>query len=187
MVSFGRPVNILLAGTALVGGWALLTGTPIATVLRMTDRSVQVAVDRVPDLTAGAFPMVQPKGQDRTGKAELYEIRVKNMTAGPLSADSLVIVLDRITDNRTGEDVLGTFEVLEPTGLTADGKAYFRVPSGGQSLLASSDETSPIQVKIRNHAEIQFFTPSFRVREAHRLTVASPASGSQLIRTATAH
>ena len=167
MKRMNRTEKILLVGLTLVGGWAIISSAHSPEVLRLPETAPQPRVERVPDLTSGALPVVLVSGQDPIAKATMYEVSIKNLTAGPLQAKSLVIVLDGITDNLTGEEVSERVQVLSADGWTVDGKAYFRVPSTQGEWIASSDMASPIRVKLREHDKIPAFTPSFRVRELH--------------------
>jgi hypothetical protein len=161
-----RPIKkLVLVAITLLAGWGIASSTPLAEVFGRPVKPAEPTVQRVPDLTAGAMPVVRIMSQDPVHKTTLYDVRIKNMTAGPLPAKSLVVVLDRITDNQTGVEVSTQFQVLHADGWTVDGKAYFRVPSAQNEWIEASDVGSPIHVVIHDRDEIPFYTPSFRVRE----------------------
>ena len=85
-------------------------------------------------------------------------------------ADSLIIVLDRITniggqdrENLTGESLLNRMEIIGQDGTTEDGRPFFRVPQGSGPDLTPNSESLPVTVRIRNRDYVAVFTPSFRV------------------------
>jgi len=156
---------ITLVVTLGIGSWALISLGHIPTVLGFTIQPGSSTVTSGPDLTAGALPHVQMTEQDPIEKATIYEVRVKNMTAGPVPAKSLVLVVDRVTDNRNGEEVGDRIDVLNADGHTQDGKSYYRVEANRGSWIGPEEKAKPIRVKMRERDKIPYFTPSFRVRE----------------------
>lgn len=164
--SIKRMIVLLVVAGFGAAGWIAVDSDRMADALNVTGTpSPSPVVVPGPDLTAGALPHVRAKGQDPIEKSTVFEVRVKNMTAGPVSAKSLVLVVDRVTDNRNGEEVGDRVDVLNADGHTHDGKSYYRVEADHGAWLGPSEKAKPIQVKLREHDKIHFFTPSFRVRE----------------------
>ncbi len=104
---------------------------------------------------------------------------VKNLSSDPLVGESLIIVLDKITNiggnewmTGTSESNLTRMEILGQNGETDDGKPYFRIPHGSGPDLPPYTESSPASVRIRNKDYLIVFTPVFRVYGMKR----SPAS-----------
>lgn len=126
--------------------------------------------DQLTDLTGHANVVVTLKVRDVWTSEFRYDVSVRNNSADHLVGDSLLIVLDKIT-NVAGEDreplqkvpFLNRFEVLGQDGETDDGKPYFRVPVGPKKDLGPHDESPPATVRIRNKDYVIVFTPSFRV------------------------
>jgi hypothetical protein len=129
------------------------------------------ALDQLPDLTDNAAQaVVTLKGRDNFNSEYMYDVSVKNLSSDPLVAESLVIVLDKITniggDERTSgtsESNLSRMEILGQDGETDDGKPYFRIPRGSEPDLPPNTESSPVTVRIRNKDYLIVFTPFFRV------------------------
>jgi hypothetical protein len=127
------------------------------------------ALDQLPDLTDKAAQAVVPlKGRDNFNGEYMYDVSVNNLSSDPLVAESLVIVLDKITniggDERTSgtsESNLSRMEILGQDGETDDGKPYFRIPRGSGPDLQSYTESSPVTVRIRNKDSLIVFTPFF--------------------------
>ncbi|MFQ5932359.1 MAG: hypothetical protein ACE5MM_08115 [Nitrospiraceae bacterium] len=126
------------------------------------------SVDELTDLTGGTSVVVTQTGHDTFTNEYRYDVSVRNQTAYPLDADSLVVVLDQITD-LAGKDAVDRIEVVGQDGETADGKPYFRIPVEGPTLAPYSD-SQPATVRLRNPAYTIVFTPSFRVRGLRRPT-----------------
>lgn len=127
-------------------------------------------LDQLTDLTGKASVVVTLKGRDNFTSEYRYDVSVRNHTSDLLIADSLVIVLDKITnlagDDReglTGESFLTRFEVLGQDGETDDGKPFFRVPLGPTPDLSPLTDSLPATVRLRNKDYVAVFTPSFRV------------------------
>ncbi|MGQ0812673.1 MAG: hypothetical protein ACT4OO_15810 [Nitrospiraceae bacterium] len=128
-----------------------------------------VPIDELTDLTGKATAVVTLKGRDNFASEYRYDVSVKNLSSDPLVSDSLVIVLDRITDlagdtrqNLNNDSLLSRMEVLGQDGETDDGKPYFRIPAGSADLTAQG-QSRPATVRIRNKDYVIVFTPSFRV------------------------
>jgi len=132
-------------------------------------------IDQLTDLTGRANAVVTLKGRDNFTSEYRYDVSVKNLSPEPLIAESLVIVLDKIT-NLAGEDreslnhdtLLSRFEVVGQDGETDEGKPFFRIPVGSSPDLAPQTESRPAAVRIRNRDYVIVFTPSFRVYGAKR-------------------
>jgi hypothetical protein len=129
------------------------------------------ALDQLPDLTdKAAQAVVTLKGRDNFNSEYSYDVSVKNLSSDPLVGDSLVIVLDKITNiggdewtSGTRESILSRMEILGQDGVTDDGKPYFRIPRGSGPDLPPYSESSPATVRIRNKDYLIVFTPFFRV------------------------
>lgn len=126
--------------------------------------------DHLTELTGRVNAIVTLKGRDNFTSEYRYDISVRNLSPDPIVADSLVIVLDKIT-NIAGEErevlksetILSRFEVLGQDGETDDGKAFFRIPAGNGPDLAPQTDSRPANVRIRNKDYLAVFTPSFKV------------------------
>jgi hypothetical protein len=129
-----------------------------------------VSLDQLSDLTGKATPIVTLTGRDNFTSEYRYDVSVRNNSGEPLIADSLVLVLDKVT-NLAGEEreplknesFLQRFEVLDQDGETEDGKPFFRVPSGSSPDLAPHSDSRAATVRLRNKDYVAVFTPSFRV------------------------
>lgn len=128
------------------------------------------SLDQLSDLTGKATPIVTLKGRDNFTSEYRYDVSVRNNSGDPLIADSLVLVLDKVT-NLAGEEreplknesFLQRFEVLDQDGETDDGKPFFRVPTGSSPDLAPHSDSRAATVRLRNRDYVAVFTPSFRV------------------------
>jgi hypothetical protein len=131
---------------------------------------IAASLDQLSDLTGKATAIVTLKGRDNFTSEYRYDVSVRNHSGDPLIADSLVLVLDKVT-NLAGEDreplknesFLQRFEVLDQDGETDDGKPFFRVPTSGSPDLAPHSDSRPATVRLRNKDYVAVFTPSFRV------------------------
>jgi hypothetical protein len=127
-------------------------------------------LEQLTDLTGRATTTVTLKGRDNFTSEYRYDVSVRNHSPDPLVADSLIIVLDKIT-NLAGEDreplksetLLSRFEVVGQDGETEDGKPFFRIPAGPSQDLSPQTDSLPAFVRIRNKDYLAIFTPSFRV------------------------
>lgn len=127
-------------------------------------------LDHLTDFTGKATVIVTLKGRDNFTSEYRYDVSVRNQTADLLIADSLIIVLDKIT-NLAGEDrealksepLLSRFDVLGQDGETEDGKPFFHIPAGAVADLPPQTDSLPASVRIRNRDYLAVFTPSFRI------------------------
>ena len=136
----------------------------------MVPESSAGPLDQLTDLTGKASVVVTLKGRDNFTSEYRYDVNVRNHTSDLLIADSLVIVLDKITnlagedrEGLTGESFLTRFDVLGQDGETDDGKPFFRIPVGPTPDLASLTDSLPATVRLRNKDYLSVFTPSFKV------------------------
>jgi hypothetical protein len=149
----------------LLIGPVLLTGS-----LESATTALAAPLDQLTDLTGKIPIVVTLKGRDNFSSEYRYDVSVRNNSADPIIADSLVIVLDKIT-NLAGEErealkketILSQFDVLGQDGETEDGKPFFRIPVGTSPDLAPLAESRPAVVRIRNKDYLIVFTPVFRV------------------------
>ena len=137
------------------------------------------ALDQLSDLTdKAAQAVVTLKGRDNFNSEYLYDVSVKNLSSDPLVGESLIIILDKITNiggdewmAGTSESYLRRMEILGQDGETDDGKPYFRIPRGSGPDLPPYTESSPATVRIRNKDYLIVFTPFFRVYGMKRPSV----------------
>lgn len=141
------------------------------------------ALDQLSDLTdKAAQAVVTLKDRDNFNSEYLYDVRVKNLSSDPLVGESLIIILDKITNIGGDEWMAGTsesnltrMEILGQDGETDDGKPYFRIPRGSGPDLPPYTESSPASVRIRNKDYLIVFTPVFRVYGMKRPPVSPKA------------
>jgi hypothetical protein len=126
--------------------------------------------DQLTDFTGRVSPIVTLKGRDTFTSEYRYDVSVRNLTPDPIIGDSLVIVLDKITnlagqdrEGLTGELLLDRFDILDAEGQTDDGKPYFRIPAGTALDLAPQTDSPSVSIRLRNKDYVAVFTPSFRV------------------------
>jgi hypothetical protein len=151
--------------------WRLsLAGILLGLSWPMVFESTAGPLDQLTDLTGRATVVVTLKGRDNFTSEYRYDISVRNQSPDPLIADSLVIILDKITnlagedrDPLKGESFLRLFDVLGQDGETGDGKPFFHVPVGSNQDLLPQTESLPASIRIRNKDYLIVFTPSFRV------------------------
>lgn len=137
---------------------------------------VQVAaVDQLTDLSGKATPIVTLRSRDNFSSEYRYDVSVSNHSVDTFVADSLILVLDHITntagqdhENLTGESLLTRMEIIGQDGATEDGKPFFRVPQGSGPDLTPNSQSLPVTVRIRNRDYVAVFTPNFRVMGAKR-------------------
>lgn len=134
------------------------------------------SLDQLTDLTGRVQAIVTLKGRDNFTSEYSYDVSVRNLSPDTITGDSLIIVLDRITnlagedrEGLTGESFLKRFEILGQDGLTDDGKPFFRIPAGASSNLVPQTDSLPAAVRIRNRDYVAIFTPSFKVLGQKRL------------------
>jgi hypothetical protein len=95
-------------------------------------------LDQLPDLTdKAAQAVVTLKDLDNFNSEYMYDVSVKNLSSDPLVGESLVLVLDKITNiggdewsSGTSESNLSRMEILGQDGETDDAKPYFGIPRG---------------------------------------------------------
>jgi hypothetical protein len=154
-----------LPTAALIGG--LLFSCALLTSITGFAAS---SLDQLTELTGKASVIVTLKGRDNFTSEYRYDVSVRNHTSDALIADSLVIVLDKITnlagedrEGLTGESFLKRFDVLGQDGETDDGKPFFRIPVGPSPDLGPLTDSLPASIRLRNKDYLAVFTPSFRV------------------------
>lgn len=170
--------------------WQLsLAGVVVGVLGSSVLESAAASLDQLTDLTGRATAVVTLKGRDNFSSEYRYDVSVKNQSPDLLIADSLIVVLDKITnlageeqDNLKGESFLKLFDVLGQDGETDDGKPFFRIPVGSSPDLAPQTISIPASVRIRNKEYLIVFTPSFRVfgqkrvpLEPRRIEATAPA------------
>ena len=126
--------------------------------------------DHLTELTGKVNAIVTLTGRDNFTSEYRYDVSVRNQSPDIIAADSLVIVLEKITnlagedrEGLTGESFLKRFEVLGQDGETDDGKPFFNIPIGTSTDLTPQTDSLPASVRIRNRDYVAVFTPSFRV------------------------
>lgn len=126
--------------------------------------------DHLTEFTGKTNVIVTLKSRDNFTSEYGYDVSVRNLSPDSIVADSLVIVLDKITnlagedrEGLTGESFLKRFDVLGQDGYTDDGKPYFRIPAGTSPNLTPQTDSLPATVRLRNRDYVAVFTPSFRV------------------------
>ena len=154
--------------------------------------SFAASIDQLTDLTGRVQAVVTLKGRDNFSSEYRYDVSVRNLSPDTITGDSLVIVLDKITnlagedrEGLTGESFLKRFDVLDQDGHTDDGKPYFRVPAGTSPDLAPQSDSRPAIVRLRNRDYVAVFTPSFKVLGQKRALPETKQPGSPA--SATAH
>lgn len=132
--------------------------------------ALAASLDHLTDLTGKVTPIVTLKGRDNFTSEYRYDVSVRNLSPDSIVEDSVVIVLDKITnlageerESLKSESLLSRFEVLGQDGETDDGKAFFRIPPGNGPDLPPQTDSRPASVRIRNKDYLAVFTPSFRV------------------------
>jgi hypothetical protein len=151
--------------------WRLFFAVILLSLLwPITPGSSAGSLDQLTDLTGKASVVVTLKGRDNFTSEYRYDVSVRNHSSDLLIADSLVIVLDKITnlagedhEGLTGESFLTRFEILGQDGETNDGKPFFRVPVGPVPDLGALTDSLPASVRLRNKDYLAVFTPSFKV------------------------
>jgi hypothetical protein len=167
------PIGRLLIGALLL---AETTAGPI----------FASSLDQLADLAGKAIVTVTLTGRDNFNSEYRYDLTVRNQSSDPFIADSLIVVLEKIT-NLAGEDreplksepLIHRFEVVGQDGETEDGKPFFRVPVGTNPDLAPLTDSPPFSVRIRNKDYVSIFTPSFRVYGKKRLPAEPKATNKQ--------
>ena len=136
----------------------------------MVPESSAGPLDQLTELTGKASVVVTLKDRDNFTSEYRYDVNVRNHTSDVLIAESLVIVLDKITnlagedsEGLTGQSFLKRFDVLGQDGETDDGKPFFRIPVGPTTDLGPLTDSLPATVRLRNKDYLSVFTPSFKV------------------------
>ena len=136
----------------------------------MVPESSAGPLDQLTELTGKASVVVTLKDRDNFTSEYRYDVNVRNHTSDVLIAESLVIVLDKITnlagedsEGLTGQSFLKRFDVLGQDGETDDGKPFFRIPVGPATDLGPLTDSLPATVRLRNKDYLSVFTPSFKV------------------------
>lgn len=118
----------------------------------MAPESSAGALDQLTDLTGKASVVVTLKGRDNFTSEYRYDVSVRNHSSDLLIADSLVIVLDKITnlagqdqEGLTGESFLTRFDILGQDGETDEGKPFFRIPVGPAPDLGPLTDSLPAE------------------------------------------
>ncbi|ULA63867.1 MAG: hypothetical protein LZF86_110567 [Nitrospira sp.] len=132
--------------------------------------SMASPIDHLTDLTGKVTVIVTLTGRDNFTSEYRYDVSVRNVTAEPLIADSLIVVLDKITnlagedhEGLTNEPFLNRFDVLGQDGETGEGKPFFRIPPNGTPDVAPQTNSRAASVRIRNRDYVAVFTPVFKV------------------------
>ena len=153
-------------GAAIVSGGVLFAWTLVTSITGFAASSL----DQLTELTGKASAVVTLKGRDNFTSEYRYDVSVRNHASDVLIADSLVIVLDKITnlagedrEGLTGESFLTRFDVLGQDGETDDGKPFFRIPVGPTPDLGPLTDSLPASIRLRNKDYLAIFTPSFKV------------------------
>jgi len=152
--------------TAIVIGGVLSAHTLLTSITGFAASSL----GQLTDLTGKASVVVTLKGRDNFTSEYRYDVNVRNHSSDLLIADSLVIVLDKITnlagedhEGLTGESFLTRFDVLGQDGETNEGKPFFRIPVGPATDLGPLTDSLPASIRLRNKDYLSVFTPSFKV------------------------
>lgn len=156
------PIPMLGTGLLLIG--------PLLLTVMTAGIALASVLDQLTDLSGKASVTVTLTGRDNFNSEYRYDLIVRNQSGDPFIAESLIVVLDKIT-NLAGEEreplksepLLQRFEVVAQDGETDDGKPFFRVPVGASPDLAPLNDSLPFSVRIRNRDYVTVFTPSFRV------------------------
>lgn len=153
----------------------ILAGTAGLLLAEASIPAYAPAVEQLADLTGKAAAFITLRSRDNFSSEYRYDVTVRNNSAELIVADSLIIVLDHITntagqdhENLTNESLLTRMEIIGQDGTTEDGKPFFRVPQGSGPDLAPHSESLPVTVRIRNRDYVAVFTPSFRVMGQRR-------------------
>ena len=134
------------------------------------------SLDQLADLTGKTQLIVTLKGRDNFTSEYRYDVSVRNLSPDTIAADSLVIVLDKITnlagedrEGLTGESFLKRFDILDQDGHTEDGKPFFHIPSESLPDLLPQAVSPSATIRIRNRDYVAVFTPLFKVLGQKRL------------------
>jgi hypothetical protein len=154
MQAWLRPCYLITAATLLIDS-TITFASPL---------------DQLTDVTGKTHVTVTLKGRDNFTSEYRYDVSVRNLSPDTLIADSLMIVLDKITnlagedrENLTGESFLKRFDILDHDGHTEDGKPFFHIRAGNVPDLLPQAVSSPASIRIRNRDYVAVFTPVFKV------------------------
>ena len=136
-------------------------------------------VEQLADLTGQTIAIATLKARDNFANQFEYDVTVRNLSSDPLEADSLIVVVDSITD-LAGKDATDRIEVVGFDGYTKEGKPYYRVPTQDLALPAYG-VSQPARVRLRNPYYTILFTPSFKVRGLRRLDAGGQESVQGLV------
>jgi hypothetical protein len=153
----------------------------IATIASGIPAAWAGSFDHLTELTGKVTAIVTLKGRDNFNSEYRYDVSVKNLSADTFMGDSLIIVLDKVTniggedrENLNSETILSRMEVLGQDGETQDGKPYFQVPNGSAVDLTPYSQSLPVNVRLRNKDYMIVFTPSFKVYGLKRQPPSEP-------------
>lgn len=159
MQAWLRPFYLITAATLLINS-TITFATPL---------------DQLTDLTGKTHVTVTLKARDNFTSEYRYDVSVRNLSPDALAADSLVLVLDKITnlagedrEGLTGESFLKRFDILDHDGHTEDGKPFFHIPTGSVPNLFPQAVSPPAAVRMRNRDYVAVFTPVFKVLGQNR-------------------
>lgn len=176
-----RMMNWLRCGGLL--GIVLMATEPLDTFA--------ASPDQLTDLSGQVHVVVTLKSRDSFSSEYRYDVSVRNLSPDTITGDSLVIVLDKITnlagddhEALTGESFLKRFDVLGQDGQTGDGKPYFHIPLGSTPDLTPQSDSPPAVVRIRNRDYVVVFTPTFKVFGQKQVLPDSKRPGSSASSTA---
>ncbi len=158
---FGQPLTFLKLGLAVLSFFLFIR----------TSSLIQAAsFDTIEDLSGKATPLVMLKSQDNFSNELVYEVKIKNLSSTPFIADSLILVLDKVTniggferEALKKEPIIDQIEILDQDGSTPEGKSYFYIPTGGKKDLPPLAQSLSVTVRIRNPSYVTGLTPSFRI------------------------
>ncbi len=154
---------------AYLVAFAVLTQTPCAVGA--------TPIDQLEDLSGRASAVLTLKTRDNFANQFEYDVTVRNQTSDPLEADSLIVVVDGITD-LAGKDATDRVDVVGADGTTKDGKPYYLVPVQGLEL-APFSESRPSTIRLRNPYYTILFTPVVKVRGQRKPPQAKDAEAVQ--------
>ena len=126
--------------------------------------------DSLTDLTGKTVAVVTFKSRDNFSNEYRYDVIVRNLGSEPLVGDSIVLVLDKIT-NVGGEEreplknetLLNRMDILGADGYTDEGKPFFYASPDDNHDLQPQSDTRPVSIRLRNRDYVAVFTLSFRI------------------------
>lgn len=138
--------------------------------LAPVSEAVAGSFDSLTDLTGKAVPIVTFKSRDNFSNEYRYDVTIRNVGAEPLVGDSIVLVLDKIT-NVGGEEreplknetLLTRMDILGADGYTDEGKPFFYASPESNHDLQPQSDTRPVSIRLRNRDYVAVFTLSFRI------------------------